>query len=203
MMYCEEIDQKQFTVILADRREALIRPMNPDDRGRVARGMELLALKSRPSRFSTLPWQSGGDRFTYSMEVDQRDEAAWIAVNSAAHGEPGFGSAQYVRLEHEPQVAELALTVADRSLGNGLDAYLLATLYLSALESDIETLRAIVPAENRRMMRWLFDIGASSCFADGLCRLDLPVRHHEFEWSQTSSARRFKKKLDELRGQLQ
>jgi len=200
MIFCEEVEQKQFTVTLADRREALIRPMNPEDRGRMARGVELLALESRLWRFS-LPPQFGDDRSTPSTAVDQRGSAAWIAVHAAAHGEPVLGSAQYVRLEHEPQVAELALTVADRYLGNGLDAYLLATLYLSAIESDIETLRAVVPAENRRMTRWLFDIGASSHFADGLCKLDLPVRHDGVEWSQTSSARRFKRKLDELRGQ--
>lgn len=202
MMYCGEVEPKLFAVTLADRRAALIRPMKPEDRGRVARGMELLTLESRLWRFSVRP-QLGGDRLTFSTEVDQRDPVAWVAVNPAAQGEPGLGSAQYVRLEHEPQVAELALTVEDRYLGNGLDAYLLATLYLSALESDIETLRAVVPAENRRMMRWLFDIGASSHFADGLCKLDLPVRHDGLEWSQTSSARRFKRKLDELRGQFQ
>ena len=201
MMCCEEVERKQFTVTLADRREALIRPMNPEDRGRGARGTELLALESRLWRFSVRP-QSGGDRLTYSTEVNQPDQTAWIAVNPATHGEPGLGSAQYVRLEHEPQVAELALTVADRYLGNGLDAYLLATLYVSAVESDIETLRAVVPAENQRMMRWLFDIGASSHFADGHCKLDLPVPHDGVEWSQTSSARRFKRKLDELRGQF-
>jgi len=201
MMFCEEVEQKHFTVTLADRRDALIRPMNPEDPGRVARGVELLALESRLWRFSLAP-QLGDDRATHSTAVDPRGHVAWIAVSPAAHGEPGLGSTQYVRLEHEPQVAELALTVADRYLGNGLDAYLLAALYLSAIESDIETLRAIVPAENRRMMRWLFDIGATSHFSDGFCKLDLPVRHDGLEWSQTSSARRFKRKLDELRGQF-
>ena len=201
MMCCDEVEQKQFTVTLVDRREALIRPMKPEDRGRVARGMELLAPESRLGRFSVRP-QSDDEWLLCSMEVGPHDQSTWIAVNPTAHIGPGLGSARYVRLGHEPQVAELALIVADRYLGNALDAYLLATLYLSALESDIETLRAIVPAENRRMMRWLFDIGASSCFADGVCKLDLPVRHDGLEWSQTSSARRFKKKLDELRGQL-
>jgi hypothetical protein len=202
MTYCEEVEPKVFAVTLADRRAALIRPMKPEDQGRLARGMELLSLESRHWRFSA-GTQLRGDRLKYSTEMDRRDRAAWIAVNPDAHGEPGLGSAQYVRLVHEPEVAEVALTVADRSLGNGLEAYLLATLFLAALESDIETLRAVVPAENQRMTRWLFDIGASGCFADGFCKLDLPVRYDGLEWSQTSSARRFKRKLDELGGQVQ
>ena len=165
-----------FEAVLADGTAAWIRPVRPDDKNRIVRGMQLLSPESRYLRFFTGAPELDPELLRYLTEVDQRDHVAWIAVNRAAPGEPGLGIARWVRLADAPKTAELAITVVDKFQGLGLGAALLRILVARAEEEGIETLRAIVLPDNHRFVRWFQRLGARTEFHDGAYQLDLPVR---------------------------
>lgn len=141
---------------LADGTPVFLRPIEPGDRERLQEGLKQLSSHSRYLRF-----HGGVDRLTdeqlrYLTEVDGHDRVAWVAVNPDEPDEPGMGVGRYVRLPQEPEVAEAAITVADRYQGRGLGTLLLTLVARSAIENGIRTLRNYVLAENEAMLS-IFD----------------------------------------------
>ena len=90
----------------------LIRPIRPDDKDLLRRGMERLSEESRFRRFMRPVSELTDEQLAYFTEIDYRDHFAWAAVRADRLDE-GLGVARYVRLEGEPTVAEAAVTVAD------------------------------------------------------------------------------------------
>lgn len=162
-------------VELRDGTPAVVRPIEPEDKRRLQEGLRLLSPHSRYLRF-----HSGVERLTqaqlgYLTEVDGRDHVAWVALNPDEPDEPGMGVARYVRLPEEPDVAEAAVTVADRYQGRGLGTLLLNQLSRSAVENGVRTLRSYVLAENEPMLGLFDQLGATRTQEDpGLFRMDMP-----------------------------
>src|SRR3546814_18593859 len=71
------------------------------------------------------------------VHIDQINHAAWGAMNIEKPDEPGIGIARYVRLNGEPQAADVAITIADEYQGRGAGFVLQACLHLTAWKNGI------------------------------------------------------------------
>lgn len=167
---------REVRVVLGDGTRALIRPVRPDDKERLQTGLARLSRRSRYLRFHTEVDGLTDEQLRYLTEVDQRDHAAWAALDEDRPEVPGIGVARYVRLPDEPAVAEAAITVADRYQGRGLGTVLLGILARHAQDNGIELFRNHVLAENETMIALLEQMGATrQVDAPGVYRLDMPL----------------------------
>lgn len=143
-------------VVLRDGTPAHIRPIRPDDKERLQRGLQQLSPRSRYLRFHAPVTRLSDQQLRYLTEIDYADHMAWVAVDPQHPEDPGMGVARYVRLPDEPTVAEAAVTVADQHQGKGLGTLLLDRLTATARANGIRTFRNYVLAENRPMLE-IFD----------------------------------------------
>lgn len=163
-------------VILRDGTTVLVRPIRPDDKGRLQRGLQQLSPRSRYLRFHTPIDHLTDEQLRYLTEVDYRDHMAWVAVDPRHPDEPGIGVARYIRLADDPTVAEAAVTVIDRYQGRGVGTALLHKLADTAVDNGIRTLRNYVLAENRPMLDIVGAAGARRVYeGDGVYRIDVPL----------------------------
>jgi RimJ/RimL family protein N-acetyltransferase len=132
-------------VIVGDSLELLIRPLQPDDRRRIAQAFERLSPETRYRRFfAPLPRLSEQD-LRYLTEVDHHDHEAVAAINP----ENGMivGVARYVRSD-DPTEAEVAVVVGDPWQGHGVATALLKRLVSRAREEGIDHFVALVMSDN-------------------------------------------------------
>ena len=172
---------EHLDVELRDGTHALIRPIRPDDKDRLRRGLAQLSAESRYLRFHTPLVELTEEQLAYLTEIDYRDHMAWVALDPEAPDEPGMAVARYVRLEDDPGAAEAAITVADDYQGRGLGSVLLGILARSAREQGIRTFRSYVLEENTAMLRIFERLGAQRVppnpgeIGEGVVRVDLPL----------------------------
>lgn len=148
-------------VTLRDGSHALVRPIRPEDRWRIATGLEQLSERTRFLRFHADVEGFNDEQLTYLTEVDHRDHEAWVALDADDPTVPGMGVARYVRRTGDPEVAEVAVTVADAYQGRGLGTILLRRVATSAIEQGILRFRNYVLADNEAMLEVLDLLGAS------------------------------------------
>jgi RimJ/RimL family protein N-acetyltransferase len=132
-------------VVIDDGLELLVRPLQPDDKRRIAQAFERLSPETRYRRFfAPLPRLSEQD-LRYLTEVDHHDHEALAAVNP----ENGMivGVARYVRSE-DPTEAEVAVVVGDPWQGRGVATALLQRLVGRAREEGIDHFVALVMSDN-------------------------------------------------------
>jgi GNAT superfamily N-acetyltransferase len=153
-------------VPLPDGRSVHLRPIRPDDVGR------LQAFHGRLSRdsiffrfFSPLPVLSD-ERAAYFTTLDYDRRLAIVAVERPAPGEQSgeqiIGVIRYDRTPGTNDAAEFALIVEDRYQRHGIGSVLFWALVQAARARGIRTLAADVLAENRRMLQMLRRTGLPS-----------------------------------------
>lgn len=163
-------------VELRDGTVAVVRPIRPDDGPRLRQGLHELSPRSRYLRFHTPVLDLSEAQVRYLTDVDQRDHVAWVAVNPAEPDEPGMGVARYIRLTDEPDVAEAAVTVADRYQGRGLGTVLLGIVAERAATNGVRTLRNYVLEQNASMLEVLDGLGARRVRVEpGVWQVDVDV----------------------------
>jgi RimJ/RimL family protein N-acetyltransferase len=161
---------------LPDGTHVLVRPIRPEDKDRLHAGFHELTPQSRYFRFHAPVEELDDALLRYLTEIDYIDHMAWVAVDLDTPGTPGMGVARYIRLPHEPSVAEVAVTVVDRYQGRGLGTLLLGMLTASALANGITTFRNYVLADNAAMLGLLDQLGAvRQELESGVYRVDLPL----------------------------
>ncbi|MGE3268030.1 MAG: N-acetyltransferase family protein [Chloroflexota bacterium] len=140
-------------VQLRGGRSVRLRPIRPDDAGR------LKALHSRLSRetifsrfFSHLPVLSD-ERAAYFTTVDYHRRLAIVAVDGQGQDEEILGVARYDN--QEDGSAEMAIVVEDRMQRLGIGSVLLAAIIDAARRRGVRSLIADVLGENRRMLHLL------------------------------------------------
>ncbi|MHB8523058.1 MAG: GNAT family N-acetyltransferase [Limisphaerales bacterium] len=189
----------QVRVTLCDGSPALLRPVVPDDRLRIAIGMAELSLHSRCFRFFVPVRSLSEEQLRYFTEVDQYSHVAWIAVDPSLPGQPGLGIGRFVRLDGQPSVAEFAVTVVDAHQGKGLGTHLLALLCLLAQERGVRVLHGVALPENHRVTDWLARLGAARRYCDGVCHLELPLPEDVVRLPPNATSRRFQSVVTQLR----
>ncbi|HVR38123.1 MAG TPA: GNAT family N-acetyltransferase, partial [Thermoanaerobaculia bacterium] len=133
-------------VVLRSGRTLHIRPVRPEDRGRLLDFYRTLSADSLYFRFFD----------TRTPEAALRDSPADVdyegdfGVVAEMNGELA-GIAHYFRLSN-PRIAEVAFAIADHAHGTGIGTHLLEKLAQIARTKGIEVFRAEVLPENRKML---------------------------------------------------
>ena len=96
----------------------------------------------------------------YLTDVDHHDHEALVAEIG---GGELVGVARYVRLEREPDTAEVAVAVVDDWQGRGVASEILSRLAARARDEGIARFRATCLADNRAVLDVLQELGATRC----------------------------------------
>lgn len=145
-------------VVLRDGSTVLIRQVRGTDAPLLADGFARLSPRSRQLRFLGPKTMLPDAELRYLTEVDHHDHEA-IGALSAADG-CGVGIARYVRDAHDPQAAEIAVTIVDDWQGRGLGAELLSRLSDLARQAGIHRFTALVATDNAASAGLLRNLGA-------------------------------------------
>ena len=165
----------QHVVTLSDGTRALVRPIRPEDKEKLAEGLERLSPQSHYLRF-TRPVRDLTEReLAFLTEVDYHDHYAWAALALDLPDQPALGIARYVRDPGDPVVAEAAVAVVDEFQGRGLGKILLHLLARTAMSHGITRFRAWVLPENRKVTESLLRRGADLHYQEGLVQVDVPL----------------------------
>ncbi|WP_374101101.1 GNAT family N-acetyltransferase [Antrihabitans sp. YC2-6] len=141
-------------VLAADGGVVHLRPITPDDAGRLVEFHEKLSPRTKYLRyFGPYPRMSERD-VERSTHVDHHRRVALIALL----GDEIIAVGVYEGMPDQ-EVAEVAFVVADDHQGRGLGSILLEHLAGAAAENGIETFVAEVLAENRGMVKVFKDAG--------------------------------------------
>ena len=134
-----------------------MRPIEPDDKGALARAFDRLSEQSRYQRFMTGVQELSEGDLAYLTEVDHHDHEALIAFDQTAPDE-AVGVARFVRAPGG-SAAEAAVTVIDDWHGRGLGTALSNLLAERAREEGVERFTALLLAENTQMQDVLSSLG--------------------------------------------
>jgi GNAT superfamily N-acetyltransferase len=142
---------------LRDGERIEIRPIRPEDRDDLAAGVRELSPESRYRRFLGATAELSERHLRYLTEVDHHDHEALVAVEAGT--EHGVGVARFVRSSEDPEVAEIAVAVADPWQRRGVGTALLRRLNERAREEGIRRFSAEVLTENRPMLELIRELG--------------------------------------------
>jgi RimJ/RimL family protein N-acetyltransferase len=142
---------------LRDGEPVLVRPIRPEDRVELAEGMRRLSPESRYRRFFTPTSRLSESQLRYLTEVDHHDHEALVALEPATGH--GIGVARFVRSRDDPELAEVAVAVADSWQGRGAGTLLLHRLTQRARDEGIRRFGAEILAENRPMLDLIEELG--------------------------------------------
>lgn len=135
-----------------DGTQLYVRHVKPSDADLIAKGWLELSPQSQMRRFlAPKPRLTAGD-LRYLTEIDGHDHVALIALRL---DDPSrlVAVARYVRLEEDPQTAEVAVTVADYMQGKGVGKQLGVLLADEARGRGIERFSASILSDNRPALR--------------------------------------------------
>jgi RimJ/RimL family protein N-acetyltransferase len=119
--------------------------------------MRRLSPQSRYRRFFTPTSQLSQSQLRYLTEVDHHDHEALVALEPATGH--GIGVARFVRSPRDPELAEVAVAVADSWQGRGAGTVLLHRLTERAREEGVRRFSAEILAENQPMLELIDDLG--------------------------------------------
>jgi GNAT superfamily N-acetyltransferase len=167
-------------ISLRDGSTLAVRPIEPDDREVLRRGVEAMSPDSRYKRFlSATPTLSSG-QLKYLTDVDHHDHEALVALSEDGDS---VGVARFVRLPDQPGTAEVAVAVNDDWQRRGVASGLLTHLARRAREEGIDRFTATALASNHEVIDLLEDLGPARVapVGDGLVEMsvDLPAEAAE------------------------
>jgi RimJ/RimL family protein N-acetyltransferase len=132
-----------------------IRPIEPDDKARLADGLRRLSNETIRKRFLAAKPRFSSAELRYLTELDGVNHLALVAVD-ARDPDVLIAVARCVRLPDRPDTAEMAIVVGDPWQGQGLGRALANALAEAALAVGIRRFAATILADNlaaRRLMR--------------------------------------------------
>jgi GNAT superfamily N-acetyltransferase len=145
------VGDRNTLVVLRDGTRALIRPIGPDDRGRLKAGFESASADSIFLRFLAPHPRLSSSELGYLTAVDHDRHEALIAVDPDTH--ESFGTARYIRSDSDPAAAEFAIGVGDRWMRIGLGTALLEALTRRARDEGVARFTGLIHSENKAIRR--------------------------------------------------
>lgn len=164
----------EHPAILKDGTRVIVRPIRPEDKEALARGLDQLSAESRYRRFLRPMTSLSQRELAYLTEIDYTNHFAWVAVADTKDQE-GLGVARYIRDAKDPEVAEAAVAVVDDYQGRGLGSILMRLLVATALENGVHTFRGWVLGDNLEVLRPLERIGARRVADKGVLRVEVDL----------------------------
>lgn len=187
-----------FAMVLPDGGRYRFRPVLPEDRRNFQRGLRWLSHRSRYARFGAPIARFSNSQLGFLTELDQRDHVAWAAIDPDAPHIPGVGVGRFLRLTHQPAVAEMIITVIDAYQGRGVGSTLLGLLYILARSRGVLILRGLVLPDRSDLAAHLRPLGVSTRYRDGVLEVDLPVYQDLSVLESTPEGRQFGSVLEAL-----
>lgn len=135
-----------------------VRRLRPADAPALAQAFERLSEESRRLRFISSKDHLSQRELRYLTDVDGHRHEALAAYDVKTGA--GQGVARFIRLEDEPQVAEVAVTVTDEWQHRGLGTLLLEALVERARSEGIAHFSALISSDNKVMLELLAHAGA-------------------------------------------
>ena len=160
-MPLDTLDSYAEDVVIKDGQTVHIRPITPDDTGRMLDMWDRLSPESIRMRFFA-PRKMDEQGMRYFTEVDYDNRFALIAER----GGRIVGVSRFDRLDNEPSHAEFAVLVEDAEQGRGIGTALLRALIRPAEDMGITGIMGDVLRENSKMLRMMSDAGLEPVFAD-------------------------------------
>ena len=150
-----------FKIDLRDGTPVLVRPVEAADNHLLELGMAHLSRQSRYNRFfRPIKKLSDNDLEVFSS-VDQINHIAIGALDLTHEDAYPIGVARCIRLDLQPESAEVAVAVIDSHQGKGLGTILLAAVARAAAEHRIKRFVATVLSSNRSMLKLLDELEAT------------------------------------------
>ena len=148
--------------VLQDGTSVVLRPLLARDRDTVDHALALESSESLRLRFFSSGRPSGW-MIDHLVDVDYINHFAWALTTV---GGVGVGTGRYVRLQDQPETAELAFFVTEGFRGRGAATMLLGALGVAARNAGITSFTANVLYDNTAM-RAVFDkVGARWAHAE-------------------------------------
>jgi RimJ/RimL family protein N-acetyltransferase len=166
--------------VLDDGLAVRLRPVVPDDHGRILRAYDLLSEESRLNRFWERPANLSDNRAARLSNTDDADHVSWIALDPADDAFPGFGGASYWRDPVHPGCAELSFTIADAWQRRGLATLLYSILWFEGWKNGVRHFTGECRKSNLAMVRWWTAMGGRIEEGSRHVDLDLPLENPEF-----------------------
>jgi GNAT superfamily N-acetyltransferase len=134
-----------------------IRPILPEDKDGLKRGLAQLSAESKRQRFFSSRKDFTDKELAFFTEVDQHNHIAYVAVSKEADGPHPAGSARCVRdvMHGRPDFAELAVTIIDSFQGQGLGKALLEVLAQKAIKENIHFFYGDFNVSNNKILKLL------------------------------------------------
>lgn len=142
-------------VVLTDGGTVHVRPIRPDDDGRLAELAERMSPRSLYYRFLSPAPRLTPERIHHFTHVDYDTRMALVATL----GDEIVAVARYDRAGERSQEAEVAFAVDDAHQGRGIGTVLLEHLAAVGREQGIRRFTADTLGENRRMLGVFHDAG--------------------------------------------
>ena len=153
----------------------MVRPIEPEDADALREGYHQLSDESKRARFHTAAHELSEAQVRYLTEIDHDTHEALVAEAETKTGECGVAVARYVRLEDEPEVAEVAITVADDFQDRGVGSAVFDELSQLAYRRGVRWFRGWVLPSNRQAIDFFTSRGAASRYREGLIVVELPL----------------------------
>jgi RimJ/RimL family protein N-acetyltransferase len=163
---------------LNDGSELTLRMVLPSDKAAFSAGLARLSESSRYQRFMAPKTEFTASELAFLTEVDSENHLAIVAGYENPGDEPiGVGVARIVRVDDDPETAELGITVVDDWQGRGIGRLLLERTVAAAAERGIRRVRAQVMADNDQVLALMKDYIADvqSENDHGVLYFDFPI----------------------------
>jgi len=141
-------------VTLSDGLQVLIRPIRPDDKAELQRGLSRLSAETVHRRFHAAKPRLTSSELRYFTEVDGHDHIALVAVE-LHFPQRIVASARAVRLPGQAETAEWAIVVADPLQGKGLGRAMIGMLADAARDAGVRHFTATMLSDNVPVHRLL------------------------------------------------
>jgi GNAT superfamily N-acetyltransferase len=157
---------QQFTAtaLLRDGTPVALRPVGPDDKPLLEEGMARLSSNSRRLRFMAPVDRLSRAQLAYLTEIDHAAHIAWGAL---IDGRP-VAVGRIVRLEGDPAVAELAVTVVDDWQRRGIGRLLVRLMAELGRSVGVRRFTFDALPENHGITCLLAGFGAEQNLVDGV-----------------------------------
>jgi RimJ/RimL family protein N-acetyltransferase len=163
---------------LSDGTRLVLRMVRPSDKEAFAEGLAGLSERTRYQRFMAPKKGFTDAELVFLTEVDGENHLAIVAGRERPGAEPeGIGVGRLVRMEDDPESAELGIVVADAWQRRGIGRLLLERTTAAAAERGIRRIRAQLMADNGQALGLLKGFrGDSEEQTDhGVLTLEFPV----------------------------
>ncbi len=147
--------------MLPDGTPVSLRSVRPSDRYRLYFGFKRLSDQSRNRRFLHSKQKLTKSELRFLTHPDGEYHVALGMLERHLFGlaGQGIGVGRYIRLNDNPNVAEVSLTVADKYQGRGVGKLLLAYLTQAAMDNGVQRFLFYTLGDNRPMQHLLKQTG--------------------------------------------